>query len=308
MRADVTRLSRAYMNGNPLALFLDMRRVRSRIYAALDRKLWPRDQTDLYFLLGCLNGLMSVAANGLGYRPAADELIRAGWAYAVMIDHKPLMAKLRMEAAGQAYWHGQFRHARELAANGRDLIPRGRNAALVLLEFSRAAAHLGDADAARDAISAAGEAFEAEYSDDVLEIGGEFDLSRAGRHYHAGSTLVAIPGGETEAISELERASALYAAGPEPGEDHSHYLELFTLTDLATARLRAGELDGAISALAPVMDLPLVNRIELLPLGLTAVRAELAKPQYQGSAQASALDEQIENFDRETAAAGLPGG
>jgi hypothetical protein len=307
MRADVTRLSRAYMNGEPLALFLEMRRVRARMYAALDRRLWPRDQTDLYFLLGCINGLMAIAANGLGYPQAADELTRSGWAYAAIIDYKPLMAKLRMEAADQANWHGQFRQAREWADNGRDLLPRGRNAALMLLTYARATARIGDVEAARDAIAAASDAFEADYQDDVLEIGGEFDLSRASLHYYAGSTFIAMPGSDSDAIGELERASALYAAGPGPGEDHSHYCELFARTDLATARLRAGQLDGAVEALAPVMTIPPANRIELLPRGLAAVRAELAKPRYQGSAQASALDEQIENFDRETVVAGLKG-
>jgi hypothetical protein len=37
------------------------------------------------------------------------------------------------------------------------------------------------------------------------------------------------------------------------------------------------------------------------------VRAELARHPYQGAAEVAALDEQIENFDRETFAAGLGG-
>ena len=46
-------------------------------------------------LLGCLNCLMA-ATDDLGYPNASEELIRAGWAYAIAIDHKPLMAKLRL--------------------------------------------------------------------------------------------------------------------------------------------------------------------------------------------------------------------
>src|SRR5713226_858781 len=79
-RADVTRLSRDYMTGEPFPLFLEMRRVRSRMHDALDRRMWPRDATDLYLLLGCLNGLMAIAAKALGYLSAAEELARAGWA------------------------------------------------------------------------------------------------------------------------------------------------------------------------------------------------------------------------------------
>ena len=48
----------------------------------IDRRLWPRDQTDLYLMVGCLNCLMASAAHDLGYPHASEELIRAGWAYA----------------------------------------------------------------------------------------------------------------------------------------------------------------------------------------------------------------------------------
>ena len=52
LHSDVIRLSREYMTGEPFELFQEMRRVRERMYAALDRRLWPRDETDLYLLLG----------------------------------------------------------------------------------------------------------------------------------------------------------------------------------------------------------------------------------------------------------------
>lgn len=52
-RADVTRLSRESMTGEPFPLFLEMRRVRGRMHDALDRRMWPRDATEVYLLLGC---------------------------------------------------------------------------------------------------------------------------------------------------------------------------------------------------------------------------------------------------------------
>ena len=109
--SDVIRLSHGYMTGEPFELFQEMRRVRDRIYTALDRRLWPRDQTDLYMLLGCLNCLMAAAADDLGYPNASEELIRAAWAYAIAIDHKPLMAKLRADLAAVAYWRPERRAA-----------------------------------------------------------------------------------------------------------------------------------------------------------------------------------------------------
>ena len=125
LRADVVRLSQLTDTGEPFAVFLDMRRVRDRIYRLLNRRLWPREQTDLYFLLGCLNGLMGITANRLGYPDAAEELIRAGWAYATAIDHRPLLGQLRAQLSYIMYWRGRFRESRDLAASGLEYLSEG---------------------------------------------------------------------------------------------------------------------------------------------------------------------------------------
>lgn len=106
LHADVVRLSAELMTGDPFAMFLEMRRVRERVYRLLEGHLRPGDQADLYFLAGCLSDLMAVPASGLGYPQAAEELIRAGWAYAAAIDHRPLMAHLRVQLASVVLWDG----------------------------------------------------------------------------------------------------------------------------------------------------------------------------------------------------------
>jgi len=70
--------------------------------------------------------------------------------------------------------------------------------------------------------------------------------------------------------------------------------------DLATARLRVGELDGARPALSVVLALPPGMRIDPFPQRLETVRAELARSGYHGSAQASDLAAEIEDFSRDT--------
>jgi transcriptional regulator with XRE-family HTH domain len=105
-RADTASLAVAYLTGETFGLFTEMRRVRNRITEALDRRQWPRDAAELYLLAGCLSALMAAAAVNLGYPEAAGELTRAGWAYATVIDHRPLMARLRLCAAYAAYWSG----------------------------------------------------------------------------------------------------------------------------------------------------------------------------------------------------------
>lgn len=310
LRSDVVRLSHDYMTGEPFALFQEMRRVRNRMYAALDRRLWPRDETDLYLLLGCLNCLMACAADDLGYPHASEELIRAAWAYAVGIGHGPLKAKLRSDLANVAYWRGRPLQARSLAESGLQYLSGGPNAAQLHLKYGRAAAKLGDPATARRAIGEALDARELGDDDDLLQLGGEFGFSRASQHYLAGSTLLEITDAGRDAIAEMERATELYAAGPEEGEHHSFELRMLAHIELAVARLRVGELDGAKSALHPVLALPPGKRIDPLPQRLEMIRAELARSRYHGSSQADGLAEEIEDFGRDTivgALAALPG-
>jgi hypothetical protein len=299
IRADVVRVARAYEGGEPFPLFREMRWVRDRIYATLDRRLWPRDSAELYLLAAAINCLMGSAADNLGYPQAGEDLVRAGWAYAVAIDHRPLMAHLRLQLASIAYWD-RPRQSRDLARSGLQYLSDGPNAAQLHLEHGMALARLGDAAAARRAIDAAYEARGRAHTDELLEIGGEFSLSQATQHWLAGAILIEIPQAEAEAIAELERATGLYGTGPEPGEYFSYRCEALAHADLITARLRAGQLDGAITAAEPPLALPPGKRFDSLPKRLGRARAELARPRYQGSPQARELDERIEDFGRDT--------
>ncbi len=300
LHADVARLSVGSMTAEPFPMFREMRHVRGRIYAGLERRVWPRDASQLYFLLGCLSDLMAVAASGLGYPQAAEELIRSGWAYAIAIDHRPLMAHLRLQLASIAYWNDRPRQARDLAASGLSYLDVGPNAAHLHVKYARAAARLGDAGDARRAIAAADDARERPHSDDVLTLGGEFGLSRATQHYFAGSALAELEGTASETTGELEQAASLYAAGPEAGEQHWFGGKALANIDLAVIRLRSGALDAATAAMEPVLSLPPGQRITSLTGRLARVRAELARQRYQGSPQAQSLDEQIEDFGRDT--------
>jgi transcriptional regulator with XRE-family HTH domain/tetratricopeptide (TPR) repeat protein len=304
--ADVSRLSREYMTGDPFALFLEMRRVRDRMDSVLERRMWPRDARDLYLLLGCINDLMAIAAYDLGYSSAAEEFLRAAWMYAVAADHHALMARVRVDSANNVYWDQPKRSA-ELAVNGLEYLSEGPGGAYIFLKRGRAAARIGEADTARRALAQAREAHDPDYSDDLLTIGGEFNFSRASHRYLAGATLIEIPGAEQDAGTELEQAIELYDRGPEPGEDHAQSSMMCARIDLASARLRAGQLDGAATALDPVFSLPTALRRSGYTRRLRRVRKELAAPIFAGSSQANALAERIEEYGREAITAGLHG-
>jgi hypothetical protein len=305
LRADLVRLSRQSDTGEPFATFLDLRRVRERVYQFLDRGLWPSEQADLYFALGVLNGLMGLAADRLGYPDSAEELIRSGSAYATAIDHRPLLATLRLQLSTVAYWRGMPLRSRDLAADGLRYLTVGPTSADLHLKFARAVAALGDADSARQAITAAHEARARDHHDELLEIGGEFAVSLATHHYFAGAALSEIAGAEGDAATEIERAVALYETGPAPGEQHYFGTRALASIDLAAVRLRTGALDAASTALRPVLILPPTQRIASIGRRMHSVRTELASPVFRSSMQARELDEQIEEFSRDSVTAGL---
>jgi hypothetical protein len=303
LRVDVTRLSRDYMTAEPVPLFKEMLRVRGRMHEALDRQLWPRDRTEIYFLLGCINGLMGCVAADLGYPAAGAELARAGWAFAVVTGHCGLMAKLRLDLAGLSYWDGQVGRAADLASSGLGYLSGGPTAVQLHIRYGRAAARMGDVGAARRSIEAARRAQDLDYSDDLTTMGGEFDLSRASAQYLIGSVLIDIPGASAEAVAQLERAVDLYEIGPGPGETHGYGTAALASISLAEARLGAGALDAAAVALEPVLALPPSRRIDPIPQGLARVRAGLAGSAYRGSPLALDLAGQIEAFGGESAGA-----
>jgi hypothetical protein len=164
---------------------------------------------------------------------------------------------------------------------------------------------LGDADTAREAIGRAHEARDRDYRDDLLDIGGEFAVSLATHHALAGAALTDIEGAERDAAAELERSISLYDQGPGPEEQHWFGGRPLAGIDLAVVRLRSGALDAAQAALEPALALPPEQRIADFTTRLAQVRSELAAPLFRSSPQARDLGDQIEEFSRESVAAGL---
>ena len=295
-RADVTSLSVQYLTGETYGLFTEMRRVRNRILEALDRRQWPRDAAELYLLAGCLSALMAAAATNLGYPQAAEELTRAGWAYATIIDHRPLMARLRLCAAYAAYWNGRPEQSANLARSGLEYLADGENAAQLHLFCGLASARPATPASAREAIAAARAARDRDHHDELLEIGGEFGFSRATQSYYAGFVLSEAGAGRGGRRTARPRPGCT-RPGRARASSTAAGARWLAHTDLAIARLRAGALDAAVAALEPVLALPPGERTAVQGQRLSVVRAELARPLYRGSAPARGLAEQVAGFD-----------
>lgn len=303
--AMAARLSRDSAAGEPIALFFRMCRARDQMHAAACVRSWPADRDALYVLLGWVNSLMATATWHAGNPAAAEELALAGLTYAAVTGHPDLTARLWLDLAVIAHWSGSFRACLDRATTGLAQEPAGPVAARLHLISARAAAGLGDIEAARHAIKDADQARDRVSAGYMAEISGQAGFfSPASCHYYTGAALSEIPAADREAITELERAIELYTAATEPGRAHEHD-EMTARADLATVLLRVGDLDAAQVAAGPVLALPCSRRVSSLAGSFVRVQAELAGPRYQNSAQARDFTAQIDLFRADTIATHL---
>ena len=149
------------------------------------------------------------------------------------------------------YWYNQPQQARDLGEDGLRYLDEGPNGAYLHVRYAAAAAQLGDSDGAYRALSRGRDAREREYTDDMLEIGGEFAISLASHLRDIGTVLTDIDGADQEAVDELQHAVAAYGAGPGPGEQHWFAGKPLASIELASIHLRSGALDAAAATLIP---------------------------------------------------------
>ena len=253
LTADVVRLSRTYVAGAPLPLFAAMHHALARIQEALDQKVYPAQARDLNFLAGALCGLMANASLDLGREDAAEDLARAAWTYATIIDHGPLIAWARGTQALAAIWDHRYVDAAQYAEEGLTRLPTGKGAARLHAIQARALADHHDFREARAAITAATDASTSTQPDQLHDgIAGEFAFGPAKLCYYQALVLNRA-GYPADAETAAAAAISLYQAAP--NQARSYGCDALAHVQLATARLMRGDADAAAEAIADLLRL-----------------------------------------------------
>lgn len=293
LRDSVGQLAADYL-ANPVSTLLPrLAETQEDVFSFLERRQRPAQAMDLYFLAGVVAALLAKASQDLGRPREAMTQARAAYVCADNAGHRSLRAWSRGLQSLIAYWSGQTADAAHFARLGAQELADGTGTAAAWLPSleARAWALAGNERETELAVARAVAAREAAADDDLDEIGGLFSFPLAKQRYYAAGALVQLPSSGARATAEATGALALY----ESGEALSYSDEAGAHAELALARVRAGEVDGALEAMRPVLDLAPERRITGIVQSATRVHDAAAR---LGSAVSRTLTGEIEAFTR----------
>jgi len=303
LQDDVVHLANAYIH-DPLATIMgDLIDEQEIVFRLLEGKQKPTLTRDLYLLAGVVSGLIAKASHDLNRPHDAMTHARTLYVCADNAGHPGLRAWARGLQSLIAYWAGRPQEAVRYARSGAEMaedLTGSVSAWLPALE-ARAWALISIPSEATDALGRAADRRAAHEPDDLDAIGGLLTFPQAKQNYYAAGTYVFLEEEHQRAQSEALSALDLFEHGRP--EDRSFSDEAGARAELALARVRGNEVDGAREALAPVLELTPERRIGGIVTSAARVHQALNDRHHASSPVARNLREEIESFCRVPAAA-----
>lgn len=295
----IHEIARDYLSSPPEPLIVRAAEVSRRVFGLLRDHQRLRHTRDLYVIGAKSCAFLAWAMGDIWQLSAAAAQGRAALILAEEADHAGTRALALCALSKTAFWDGRRAKARDLARRGYECSPA--NSTRVLLACQEADA--SDQPGARDAMGRAVRAHEEIVrADDLAGVFacGEVRLA----NYLMGVYLQA---GDLGAVLEVADGAVASESGELVGYGTRGQIQI----GAGIAHLRAAELEGAAEQFAPVLALPLDQRLATLTGRLGTVVPMLSAPLYGQDRRASGLAEQIGAYCREAASAralALPGG
>ncbi|MDT5034436.1 MAG: hypothetical protein QOC94_4607 [Actinoplanes sp.] len=303
LQDDVVHLANAYIR-DPLVLIMsDMIDTQETVFQLLEGRQKPAFARDLYVLAGVVSGMIAKASHDLGRTHEAMTHARTLYVCADNADHQGLRAWARGLQSLIAYWAGRPQQAVRYARTGAEAATNLHGSVVGWLPAleARAWAVMSDRHEAEAALGAATDKRSGHQPDDLDAIGGILAFPAAKQSYYAAGAYVYLDGQQQQAEDEALNALDLYENGRP--QDRSFSDEAGARAELALARVRGGQLDGARDALAPLLSLTPDRRIGGIVVSAERVHHALGAKRHVKSANARDLREEIESFCRVPAAA-----
>lgn len=306
--AETSRLAIAYPQ-QPLPVITgDIVSLQDIVFSLLEGRQRPSESRDLYVIGGLASGMLSKASHDLRDPGTAMTHARTALLCANNAEHASLAAWVRGLQSLITYWALRPRESLEYAQLGQQLPGTAGSVTVWLASLeARAWARLGNGAASREAIARASELREQLDRDDLDEIGGLCYFSHPRQLYYASDAGAAVPDNDDSGLREETEAfasSAIAAYGQAPDDEKSFGDEAGSRTDLAIARVRSGNLEGAREAVQPVLNLPVAMRIHGVVTSVLDVHRAVTA-QATDAPLAHDIQDEIEAYCR-TPAAALP--
>jgi hypothetical protein len=295
LQAEVRRLVAAYPT-EATALVGPLLTAQRAAFRLLDGPGVAGPSRDLYFLAAITSGLLARAGVDLSQFGAAHLNARAALLCADRAGHPGLRLWIRNEQGRAAYWSGSPREAlRYLALAHADAgTVTGSMSTTLPVQEARAYAALGDTAQAVAAIARADDARDRVHPDDLDELGGDLAFPLPCQLFVSADALTLLPDSNAEA--ERASADAVRAFEAEDAGDLSYGSRAGAYINLAVARIRRGDVEGAQDALRPVLAIPPPRRNHGIRTLMRRVHATLSDPPHAGSPAARDASAEIEAF------------
>ncbi|WP_154402747.1 helix-turn-helix domain-containing protein [Nocardioides speluncae] len=294
LRWELSRLAVGYVHAPLSSLLRGLVGARDNIFQLLETQRRPDEMRDLYFLAGTSCLLLAHASQNIGHHGAALSQLRSAWTCADVAGHDALKAWSRGTAALFHEWSTARGSAIGLATAGQRFASSRESRIRLAAIEARAAARVGQRDQARKSIATLQALRETDAdADDVTELGGILSFPEAKQQYYLGSTY-GLLGDHHLAEQYALSAAASYETGPEA--ERSYGDEALARMDVVNARIAAGDVDGAVSASAPVLALPADRRIEQLDVATSRTQRLLASRPMSRSSTGRELGAALTEF------------
>ncbi|MFI2204716.1 helix-turn-helix domain-containing protein [Streptomyces sp. NPDC020192] len=287
LEATLTQIASDYVHAPLHQIFVDLVTTRDCLFSLLNGRQPLAQTRELLLLAGTSCLLLAHASQNLGDEGAAVAQLQSAWTFAEQSDHNDLRAWVKGTAALIAEWSSRRQTALDYTRQAIHLASGGETRIRVAAIEARAAARIGDRHTAMAALEELKRAREQDAASDALtRFGGLLTFPEAKQHYYIGGTF-ALLGEYRPAEQHALTAIELYENGPQ--EHRSYGDEALARLDVVTARIAAGELEGAEEQLRPLLDLPPDRRIRQLGDAMQTVARLLEEPRLARSPLAREL-------------------
>jgi hypothetical protein len=204
--------------------------------------------------------------------------------------HDGARAWVRVTQAKLAYWDGRYTESAQFAEDGLNYSAADSARVFLALFLARALARTGQHADARLALGQADTERSRAGASDLL--GGTWSMTADRYHAFTASTQFLLDAPE-QVLAEAQQIAAL-----SDGERRLYsYADAQTYSALAF--LQQSNLDGAVAAIRPVLDLPTDIRNDTILQNLARVRQTLALPAFASAPLARDTQDEIETYRRD---------